>query len=635
MSRIPEASDDSGDWTRKLSEVHEAILRTGQTTPPPSSVTTVDGAGSPADDRLSRATRCLWSLERHRRKTTSAAGPGPSDIAAVDLSPSTTFIGPYRLIDVIGEGAHGVVYRATDGRLDREVALKIPRPSVVLSPKLRKRFDHESQIAASLDHANVVPVFEASEFDGTPVIASALVSGPTLQSFLDAEPTPTVGATVRCVRQISAGVAHAHSRGVLHRDLKPANVLLAPRETTIDGGPDASLDGYRPMVADFGLASFERLPGETADGTVLGTPDYMAPEQAAGDVAASGTAVDIYALGGILYRMLTGDLRTPDLSASPRRRVLTIPPDLDAICQKALADRPDDRYPTAESLASDLTAFLHGRPVTARPVSTASHVRRWMSRNRLATTLIAAVGGLTLVAVIGSLTAAVVFQRQRDALDHALTRANEAESELRSTVDQLRSELYRQSTAARVESLSRVIDHQPRSVSSLYQRGTEHWRGEDYPSASEDFLAVLRLDPDHPHALADLAWIRLIGPEAVRDDVEALALTTRAAAVAGDNWSIAATHALALFRNRHHDRAVRAADRVTDLRRRDGREPNAAHRFVSAMALWRAGETDRAAAEYDAGLSRLDATRWELPLSEIRQLAAEAAGVLGREPPDI
>jgi len=307
-----------------------------------------------------------------------ASGSGSEPTVAVDSSgessspsgehPWQAFpraFGDYELLGELGRGGMGVVYKARQHTLDRSVALKMMRSGALASQADLARFAAEAQAAARLDHPNIVPVYDVGETGGHAFFTMKHVSGTTLARRLNDGPLDPREAA-RILAPVCRAVHYAHEHGVLHRDLKPSNILL-DREG-------------RPHVTDFGLA--KRIESDmhlTVSGAVLGTPAYMAPEQAAGSRGKLLPASDVYSLGSILYHMLTG--RPPFQAASPVDTVLLVleqdplPPrlinpradlELEMICLKCLQKPPELRYSTAAALADDLDAFLHDEPIAAR-----------------------------------------------------------------------------------------------------------------------------------------------------------------------------------------------------------------------------------------------------------------------------
>ncbi len=284
-------------------------------------------------------------------------------------------IANYRILERIGQGGMGVVYRAYDERLQREVALKA-RPCDNEDPAREIRFGSEAMAAAKLDHPHIVPIYEAGEATGYQYIAMKYVSG---ESLAERPPLPPRIAAA-ALRDAAVAVHFAHQHRVLHRDIKPANLLI-----------DESGWLY---VTDFGLAKhLDAANDQTLVGTILGTPSYMSPEQAAGLNDEVTTAADIYGLGGVLYYQLTG--RPPFAAATTLetcRQVVdqqVTPPgqirpdidhDLETVCLKCMAKRPADRYDSAAQVADDLRRWLEHRPIHARPISPVERLQRWCRR---------------------------------------------------------------------------------------------------------------------------------------------------------------------------------------------------------------------------------------------------------------
>jgi WD40 repeat protein len=314
----------------------------------------------------------------------------------------------YEIESVLGRGGMGVVYKARHLTLKRTVALKMILAGGHAGVAEQQRFRTEAEAVARLQHPNIVQVFEVGEQQGLPYCALEFVEGGSLAQRLHGQPLP-VKEAARIVATLAEAMHLAHSRNIVHRDLKPANVLL-----TADGVP---------KVTDFGLArQLDDDSGQTHTGAVIGTPSYMAPEQAQGDTKHVGPPADVYALGAILYECLTGrpafkgaspletleQVRTRE-PVSPRQLQPKLPIDLETICLKCLAKSPEKRYSSAKELADDLERFLRGEPVIARPVSTLERAWRWCRRNRGVATLAAALLLFVLIGSVASVLAAIRF----------------------------------------------------------------------------------------------------------------------------------------------------------------------------------------------------------------------------------
>jgi tRNA A-37 threonylcarbamoyl transferase component Bud32 len=296
----------------------------------------------------------------------------------------------YEILSRLGAGGMGVVYKARQGSLKRTVALKFIRPDLLAGPRERARFRLEAEAAARLRHLYVLQVYEIGECDNQPYAVLEFVDGCTLADKVAVGPLAACEAA-GLVCKLAQAVQHAHEHGILHRDLKPRNVLVAADGT--------------PKIADFGLARWLESPNEhTLSGEVLGTPSYMAPEQATGNLHELSRATDVYALGAILYELLTAKApfrgRTPlqtlehvkhDEPTAPRRLSKEVPRDLDAICLKCLAKEPRDRYASAAGLADDLERWLAGKPIVGRSTSWPRRVRLLLRRHRSAAALAAAI----------------------------------------------------------------------------------------------------------------------------------------------------------------------------------------------------------------------------------------------------
>jgi serine/threonine protein kinase len=340
--------------------------------------------------------------------------PLDRDSPTLPGSPSGVF-GDYELLEVIARGGMGVVYKARQIRLNRLVALKMIRAGELAGREEVERFRLEATAAATLEHPNIVPIYEIGEEGNRQFFTMKLVNGGSLAQRLQSGAWHTATKAqqrlaARLMAQVARAIHYAHERGILHRDLKPSNILLQLEEPS-DPSPEESalsrLQSALPLVSDFGLAKRLATPDGQADitptGMVIGTPGYIAPEQAAGRAGELTTAADIYSMGAILYTLLTGcppfqgdtpmDTLLQALERDPvppRAVAATVDTDLQTICLKCLQKQPSQRYATAASLADDLECYLQGIPVRARPVTGWERLWRWCRRKPLVAGLAAA-----------------------------------------------------------------------------------------------------------------------------------------------------------------------------------------------------------------------------------------------------
>lgn len=386
------------------------------------------------------------------------------------------YFGDFELLEQVAAGGQGVVYRARQMALDRLVALKLPNLTRGASPEFLERFRREGEVAASLEHPNIVPLYEAGECEGRPYLAMKWVEGEHLGQWIrTVRDCPTEkpahrfdelgGRIARLMIKVAGAIHYAHQHGVLHRDLKPGNILVDRQG--------------EPFLTDFGLAKVLELEGNlTQTISVLGTPNYLAPELASGGAHLSTVATDVYGLGAILYQLLTGQ---PPFAANspldalrlvldtepicPRAMDAGIPVDLEAICLKALSRSPKLRYASAERMAEDLARFVRKEPVLARPVTRRRRLVRWAERKPMAATLSGMVAFLALALLLGTPWALWRIGSERN---RAIARADEA------TKHQQRAQAnLRHQQVARIEMLFRT-DHAVDAMALLGQLFAEH-----------------------------------------------------------------------------------------------------------------------------------------------------------------
>jgi serine/threonine protein kinase/TolA-binding protein len=374
----------------------------------------------------------------------------------------------YEIVDVLGRGGMGVVYQARQLALKRTVALKMILTGVHASPGQLVRFRAEAEAVARLQHPNIVQVYEIGEHKGLPYISLEFVDGGSLDKHLAGAPqAPRLAA--RLMERLARAMHYAHQKGIVHRDLKPANVLLQKpfsREgpgstedrtkpegdkgrpsiplssTSSTAGGAAAAVTWTPKITDFGLAKqLEEESGQTRSGAILGTPSYMAPEQAQGAVHSIGPASDVYALGSMLYETLTG--RPPFRAAKPLDTVQQVisqdpvppsrlnpkvPRDLETICLKCLQKEPRKRYASAEALAEDLRRFQASEPIEARPTPMWERAWKWARRRPAVAALVAVIG----LAAVGLLWGGLWYNGQlRHERDRAELERDRAETNFR------------------------------------------------------------------------------------------------------------------------------------------------------------------------------------------------------------
>lgn len=331
-------------------------------------------------------------------------GDNGNEAAASDMPMSTTPLagtrfGKYELLEEIGRGGMGVVFKARQQDLDRLVAVKMIRASLIASAEDVARFQAEARAAAGLSHPNIVAVHEIDQVHGQHFFAMQYLAGPSLADLAGSRPLPPEQAA-RYLAAVARAVAHLHAHGIVHRDLKPSNILLDDKE--------------QPIVTDFGLVKLiEGGTRLTSTDAIVGTPSYMSPEQAGGRSDLVGPLSDVYSLGAVLYAILTSRPPFAETNAldtlaqvlegeppTPSRINPAIPPALEAICLKCLEKSPRERYQSAAALADDLERFLRGEDVEARSPGWPQRLRRWLRREPALVLRLVALGTSAVIAQI-------------------------------------------------------------------------------------------------------------------------------------------------------------------------------------------------------------------------------------------
>lgn len=354
-----------------------------------------------------QCSRCLLGLGRQRPELESTGDFEPLAGGELLTRSQVRHFGDYELIEEIARGGMGVVFRARQISLNRPVALKMILAGQLATPELVTRFEVEAKAAASLDHPNIVPIYEVGEQDGSAFFSMRFVPGATLGKYQSGKPLPAERAA-RLLVIVARAIQHAHERGVLHRDIKPGNILLD--------------SAGEPHVTDFGLAKLTELDSDlTRSFMALGTPAYMSPEQASGRAKEITTAADVYGLGAVLFEALTGE--PPFSGESPiavARRVIDeeapnpatlnpdVPLELATICLKCLEKEPQRRYLSAAAFADDLERWLRHEPIEAHAATTWERARKWVRRKPLHAAL-----AVTVVIAVAALLAGLLWHNRR------------------------------------------------------------------------------------------------------------------------------------------------------------------------------------------------------------------------------
>ncbi len=424
----------------------------------------------------------------------------------------------YEVLSEIGRGGMGVIYKARHLRLGRVVALKMILAGAHAGSAEMRRFHIEASAVARLAHPGIVGVYDVGEHEGLPYLSLELVEGGSLKQLLAGIPQPP-RASARLVEQLARAVQHAHDAGIVHRDLKPANVLLSFSRDAKSSERSATakalrsedfasrLNGLVPKITDFGLAKLLTegpSDGPTQSGAVVGTPGYMAPEQAAGNQRQVGPAVDVYALGAILYECLTG--RPPFQAATPLETLLQVmhdepvsigslqprvPRDLATIAMRCLEKTPARRYARAIDLAEDLRRFQAQEPILARPPSSWYRATQFVRRHKALVAGVAGVVAALLIGTIVSVLFALGESRQRQLADSNAQRMEEARRRADDNAAKAQWEAYQGRTAV---AQFRMLEHSPREAAEQLDKAPadlRRWEWFHLHSRLDDSMAVL------------------------------------------------------------------------------------------------------------------------------------------------
>jgi serine/threonine protein kinase/Tfp pilus assembly protein PilF len=560
-------------------------------------------------------------------------------VAALQFRPEQVRPSPdipgFEILGELGRGGMGVVYKARQLRLNRVVALKMVLAGEHAQTEKLARFLTEAEAVAQLQHPNIVQIFEVGQHAGLPFCALEYVEGGSLSQKLQGSPLPP-GDAAYLIETLARAMHAAHERGIIHRDLKPANILLAVsgQHSAVSqekGEPAARLRAESflltavPKIADFGLAKrVDGGAGLTRSGDIMGTPSYMAPEQAAGQGKAVGPAADIYALGAILYELLTG--RPPfkaatavetivqvvdDEPVAPRRLQPKTPRDLETICLKCLRKQPLKRYASALALADDLSRFQEGEPILARPATAWEKVGKW-ARRKPATASLVGVSTVALVVLFGlilgfsfQLRASLKdAQDQRDRAEEREQEANRARQIAQAVNDFLQEDLLGQADVGRQpaaggqgarnrdikvrELLDRAagriegkFTNQPEVEAAIRQTiGDTYQHLGEYDRAQKQMERALawrrqNLGADHPDTLVSLRNLAFLCKEQGR---YAEAEEFYRAALAGQRSRLGADHLDTL----------RTLNNLAELYRARGRDDEAEPLFEELLAACRA-----------------------------------------------
>lgn len=384
----------------------------------------LSGPAVPEDSQETQALSDQTTDDTVQFTSGAALSSRPSDSAR----PASVLADDYEILEELGRGGMGAVYRAYQRSLRRHVAVKIIPSQLIRSPQESARFYLEAEAAASLDHPGIVAVQDVGERNGVHYYAMSLVTGGSLDRFVGKGERVTRQRAAELIELVSRAVQYAHDHAVIHRDIKPANILLDEEGA--------------PRLTDFGLVKFTNADDQlTMTGQVMGTPSYMAPEQAEGDATAISTRTDVYSLGATLYALLSGkppfagetlfSTLQQVQKSSPPPLPSTVPADLRTICEKCLAKSPQDRYDSAGELADDLRRYLDGFPIAARRAGLLRRAVSWSRRNRMEAALISIVAITLLGATVFS---TLQYLRAQSSLEQARAEADKLEAAIDDTL---------------------------------------------------------------------------------------------------------------------------------------------------------------------------------------------------------
>jgi serine/threonine protein kinase/tetratricopeptide (TPR) repeat protein len=476
---------------------------------------------SPVIERLMGRLEALSSFAHRETRTRNQQEPGtvrplPSGQTPLPDGSSLPEVPGYELLQELGRGGMGVVYKARHIKLNRLVALKMILAGEHAGADHLARFQAEAQAAARLRHPNIVAVYEVGQAGGRPFLSMEFCPDGSLATRLREGPLPPREAAL-LIQQVALAVHAAHKEQVVHRDLKPANILM------VRDGEGQGESALVPKVSDFGLAKrLDVSDGQTQSGDLLGTPSYMAPEQAEGRLHEIGPTTDVYALGAIIYELLTG--RPPFKGSSvretlelvcqvdpvpPRQLQPRVPRDLETICLKCLHKEPKNRYASAAELADDLRRFREGRTIQARPFQRSERLWRWSRRNPGVAGLSAALGLTLIIALVVVTLLWRQAEQQRVAAvaagAHARELAAEAQRQQVAAEKQSRRALAEadraSQEAARANRTAQVLAEMFEAADPLGLNGIPALK----PRASENLSVVEILDRGAARVLKDLA----------------------------------------------------------------------------------------------------------------------------------